>query len=235
MGSPKLLKPWMCGARLANRPGEVCHAAKLKGEKRCKMHGGINLKGKANPSYKHGRFCNLGSEFTRRLTEAVADPDLFESRQELGMLTVREADIAARVQVGDTPEWRASLRAAVRGFTKASAENDEDGMKRHLGDLLRLGEQGASLDDGWETLITLIERRAALAQRETKRMIDTHAVFTVDQVGYMLSVIADSVKRYVQDPGIIQQITREFDATFNSGPVAPNVNGSGLATYQKPG
>jgi len=234
MGDPNKLMPWMCGARLANRPGQVCHAAKLRGEKRCKMHGGRPRRGKDHPGYKHGRFCDLGSQVASRLAVVNNDPDLFESREELAMLTLREQDIAKRVQVGDTPEWRDAIRAACRGFTKASAKNDEDGMKEHLGNLLRLGEQGASLDDGWETLISVMERRAALAQKETKRMIDTHAVFTVDQVGYMLSVIADSVKRYVQDPVIIQQITRDFDATFNSGSVPATGYGGGLVGRPKP-
>ncbi|MBL8828193.1 MAG: hypothetical protein JNM18_14530 [Planctomycetaceae bacterium] len=159
----------------------------------------------------------MNAEVASILASLLADPELLDSREELALMTIRTQELCARLSRDDSAEWRKSLKDAANEYSRALAGNDADGAKEHLGTLLKLAEAGAAIDEGWELLISTIERRAALAQKESKRMIDIRAVFTVDQVGYMLSVIADSVKRYVADPVIIQRITQEFDAAFSGG------------------
>jgi hypothetical protein len=44
-----------CGAKIANRPGEVCQELPVPGRRRCGRHGGLTPTGRASPHYRHGR------------------------------------------------------------------------------------------------------------------------------------------------------------------------------------
>ena len=43
-----------CGAR--TRSGEPCRNARMRGRRRCRMHGGRSLRGFAHPSIRHGLY-----------------------------------------------------------------------------------------------------------------------------------------------------------------------------------
>jgi hypothetical protein len=61
----------LCGAR--NRQGEPCRAPAMKGKKRCRLHGGKSLSGKAHGRYKHGHWTKESIEERRRFSELLKE------------------------------------------------------------------------------------------------------------------------------------------------------------------
>jgi hypothetical protein len=48
----------ICGSK--TRTGSLCQKPPLEGKKRCRLHGGMSLSGKAHPNYRHGN-CSIES------------------------------------------------------------------------------------------------------------------------------------------------------------------------------
>lgn len=72
----------ICGAK--NRSGLPCQKYPVQGGKRCQLHGGKSLSGKAHPNYKHGG-CTLEVRAQTRETSALLK-ELKLMAQGLGML-----------------------------------------------------------------------------------------------------------------------------------------------------
>jgi len=212
----------MCGAK-GRRSGLPCRRPKAKGRSRCPLHGGKSLVGVDNPAYKHGRFSKvLHKNLLNVYEESRNDPELLDCREEVAVVTAVMVQTCERAAVGDFNALWDEMRTCVKGYMGEArkAEASQVILTGFLDRLFNLVLTGQSVARANEELVRLAEKRTAIAARESRRQVEMAALFTVEQVAHILAVLSDAMKRHVQDPSAIQQITNEFDAAF-SGTVVP--------------
>ena len=147
-----------CGAKLKGGEGHCARPASA-GMSRCRLHGGAP--GSGRPPI-HGRY----SELTRVLGavwEAVnTDTNLKDLSADLALCLARERELLARLEDGDTPDFRTTATAFLAAIRTAGADGDGDGMRAALAGLERHLTDGADRDGAWEEILSLSERKAKL-------------------------------------------------------------------------
>ena len=71
-------RAWICGAKTRSSTGEPCQNYPMANG-RCRMHGGLSLKGEASPRYKHGRYCQKGTKAERIMARLLKDAESHQS------------------------------------------------------------------------------------------------------------------------------------------------------------
>ena len=67
-------------------------------------------------------------------------------------------------------------------------------------------------------------QKAKLAMQESRRLIALEQTLTVEEVILLATALGDIIRRNVQDPDILREISREWRAIFNLGPNRPAIS-----------
>jgi hypothetical protein len=86
----KTEQPKICGAQLRKKPGSTCQKRPVKGKRRCRLHGGLSLKGVEHKNYTHGRYSKyLPTDLRGRFDESLHDPDLKSHEPDIRLIDTR--------------------------------------------------------------------------------------------------------------------------------------------------
>lgn len=156
----------LCGAKNKKRDGTCKNSPMENG--RCRMHGGLSLRGAASKTFVHGRrskyLAHLGDyESTHADPEALMDL----THQLTGMELVLERK-AERAKDMDVPEFRKEARAKFKDLRAAMLEGDVGEISAKLNALGRIIQDGVNADKAEEVLIRMMERMAYRAEQAWK-------------------------------------------------------------------
>lgn len=149
-----------CTAK-SKQSGVRCRGAAMPGSSKCKMHGGTNPGGRV----KHGRYSKVLKRWREDFERLLNDEGLLDTRHDLAMMDVTIEDLIARVQDGDSPDWRAQVRDAYDQLQAAIRSRKQDRVAKAMKALGTLVEGGASQDAMAREVISSVDRRAARAQK----------------------------------------------------------------------
>ncbi len=188
----------LCGAQLRKKPGRYCEKLPVPGRRRCRLHGGAQVRGPARHNYKHGRYAQfLGSStLGEAYRESVKDAQLGDLRESVAMLDAIVKRTAARTTDLDTPDFRARA-VELHGEVRASLASKDFAVAavklEELGALLR---RGVEEDEAFEKLTSAIDVYARRAEGAWKvELAKGNAIAAADLVTVMHR-IADSVARH---------------------------------------
>lgn len=149
----------LCGAK--TRSGKPCPMPPVKGRTRCRMHGGKTPVGADHPSFIHGRRSKywkglsgpLKAAHARVKAEGAAVLSLYEG---VATMDERLAELSARIEEGDSPEWRTKVRDAwiIARHGDASAIRELDALI----------ERGTARDSAWEEMFERLGQRGKRAE-----------------------------------------------------------------------
>lgn len=181
------------------------------GSGRCHLHGGKSLRGIAHPNWKTGRYSKwLGDKVLDKYLEAINDPELLSTRDEMAVLRARAMQILDEIDVGDSKLiWR-NLRKAFRAFEKAYAANDEDRVNEHLLEVRRLVYAGGQDWEKWAELQAIFENIRRLAETERKRLVEMQQMITSERAYNFVTRLAEIVRAHVDDPKALNAISDDF-------------------------
>src|SRR5690606_35293513 len=104
-----------CGAK--TRAGTPCRQHPVPGRERCRVHGGLTLRGADHPNHKTGRWSkDLPTRLAARYHEALKDAKLLELRDELAIIDARLSDQLATLDTGEAGAIWADLAKARKEF-----------------------------------------------------------------------------------------------------------------------
>lgn len=63
-----------CGAK-TKKDGSPCRRSPVKGSNRCKLHGGLSLKGTDSPTYKHGLYSKYAGDSLKQVISELDNVD----------------------------------------------------------------------------------------------------------------------------------------------------------------
>lgn len=94
-----------CGAQLRGTdPPRYCCKHPVRGERRCRLHGGITRRGADSPAFRHGRFSRFLPERLDERLDAVLDQEFESMRDHIALLDARIAELLESLSDADVDE-----------------------------------------------------------------------------------------------------------------------------------
>jgi hypothetical protein len=218
-GSPQERKGRRCGAQLRGRPGTFCKRTPSPGSNRCRLHGGSSPIGPASATYKHGLYSKLLPRgASKRFARVMKDPELLNAAEEVGLLKMRIGELLFRLQTGETGTLWGDLQAAHAELTAAIRAGDSalfDASLRRLGEVIK---NGGAVEETWEELYALIDKKTWVAAREWKRRVDMAQVITLERAIALVTAVMHSVTRHVPDVAARTRISADIKGIMLAGP-----------------
>lgn len=175
--------------------------------------------GVASPNFKHGRHSkHLPSRLAARYSEALADPQLLELRDEIALVGTRQTELLEQLDSGLTLErWRIAQMAYGELIT---AIQKRDGAGLQLAMIALEDALGVHVTNDavvWEEVIVLSEHRRRLVESEHKRMVNMQQMITSEQAMALLGRVTESIRKHVSDPSILAAVASDLRAIVNAG------------------
>ena len=194
----------------SKRTGKRCGAWAVPGRDVCHWHGGKSPRGLAHPSTKHGRFSkDLPTRLAADYQAALKDPELVALREELALVTAREADLLKRVDSGEAGAHWTGMQKALGDFRRAQQRQDTMGAAEALRQMERLTDLGIQDYKAWSELLGAIESRRRLAETERRRLEAMQQTITSERAMLLVAALVDAVRRHVTDKAVLDAVGRE--------------------------
>ena len=192
------------------RAGTPCRRAPMPNG-RCSKHGGKSLAGIASPRFTTGRWSAvLPTRLVARYQAAQADPELLALREEVCLLDARLADVLARVDTGESGHlWRA-LQTHSDALEVARHRKDTPSIADALTALQATIQRGATDAAAWDAVLSLVEQRRKLVERERRRLVDLQQTITVERALVLVGAIAGIIKAHVKDRATLAAISADL-------------------------
>lgn len=210
--------PTRCGAKLRNSdPPRYCTQWKVKGNARCRIHGGTSPRGLANPSFRTGvHSLYMPTRLRPSYEAALGDPDLLSLRREIAAHRAAADDLRRRMEEGDGASG--SLQSAWRDFRSAHRAGNPDRLADALTRLdAAISQQGAQ-DGIRKELRAETDLVAKLTRAENDRMEQLHQMVSREQaLGYMRGLavaVKEAVEANVNEPSVRSLVLRAVSARF---------------------
>ena len=219
-----------CGA-FCRTTGRPCPSAPVAGAERCRMHNGKAPCGPAASGWIDGRSGGklMPSRLRERYENHLLDPDLLGSRKMVAILDARLDEQCERLHDVEGGQLLRDIREAWAGFeaanaaaSEARADGDEKGLAKAAADLRSFGQQlkeriakGASQEEQWEEIKDTITHRNASARQEWQRMIELHAMVTVEQAMALFALVVAKIQAHVTDADTLKALTSDLAAVIN--------------------
>src|SRR5262249_13022945 len=162
-----------CTAR-SKTSGQQCKNPAVLPTDKCRIHGGLSLRGVAHPQYKNGAHSKyLPRHLRRDYQRAIKDPELLSLRNQVALLAAREMELAKELSKTEAPPWEQAVDRLVDVENAVTTGDPEVTWETlaSLAHLLRTGaDQGAKYAAVWTELREVIQERAKLTVAEQKRL-----------------------------------------------------------------
>lgn len=206
-----------CTAK-AKSTQQRCNAPAVKGSDKCKVHGGLSLRGPASLSWKHGRSSRYAALLPERMREAYqraeSDSERLNMLAEISLVDARLADLMKRVDAGSANEMVNELVDGVRQVAAAMRKRQwVDAMEVML-ELEKSVVAPEQDQAAWMEIWTLVDRRSRLVDAEQKRMVNLRQYVSSTDVRMLLMKVVDIVQRHVAEPRAISAILEDLRAFF---------------------
>lgn len=226
--------PGQCEARCGKKVNpdgtpRRCRLRKMNGLWVCQKHGGKSLKGTASPSFVHGMYSTkMPKHLVDAFHQAMDDPDLLSLRADLAVSHVRVAELIGRLETGEHADLWKQLRKTHKELHALLKDDSPDlpsiiPLSERLGAII---EKGVEVEKTWELLAEAIERKANIAQKEHKRLVDMQQMMTKEAAAMIFAAYGDVVRRNVTDRTILAKIAVEWDKLI--GPARPVITMEGV-------
>jgi hypothetical protein len=105
----------LCGAK-SKRTGRPCRNAGLAPSNRCRLHGGLSLRGTQSPSFKHGLYSKFVPKNLRAVYDQVVnDKELYSMREEIAVLKSQEVELMKQLD----ELWGTKNKDGLKKLTRA--------------------------------------------------------------------------------------------------------------------
>lgn len=161
-----------------------------------------------------------------RYAAAINDPTLLSIRTEVALATVREGELAGRLEgEGGVAVWRelkeraASFQDSQRAMARAKQAGDESALKQAMEEsqeaikaILKTIERGNDYESTWSDLMEQARETANLKAMEHSRLKDMRQVMTVEEAMSFAGALITAVSQTVSDRKQCEAIARKFQS-----------------------
>ncbi len=205
----------VCGARRRN--GTYCMGSPVRGANRCRIHGGLSLKGAAHGRFKDGKYTrDLPSRLSERYMKAVNDEKLLELRDDIALIEARIGDLITRVDTGESGAIWKAVKKSYAALRLAAQTNNQAAFAENLSEMGKLINRGFDDYLAWDEIFRAVANRRKLVETERKRLTELKQMMTAEQAMTMLSFVVATIRKHVSDPKILSAISQEINYYLNT-------------------
>ena len=194
----------------ARSTGMRCGNPAVRGSTKCRMHGGSSLAGIAHPQYRTGRYSkHLPAKLRANYEEAMRDEELLSSREEIALLSSRVAELAGRLQFGDSGNLWGDLREVFDELQAAMRGNKVERMTAclmRMGGIIKMGNDNEGM---WSEIRDTCETLNRVRASENKRQVELRQLIAAPQAIALMMAVVQIVQRNVSDARTLNNIQRE--------------------------
>jgi len=200
-----------CGAKKKN--GQLCQSPFTLENGRCKVHGGMSLRGEAHPNYKHGRTSRYAprDELGRLYERAKQDTDLRNLSDDLALVT---AFINERLETLDTMggiDFFKDIATTADKMRKAHANQDMDELYLLIAVLDGMANKGKDHLTQLDAIVKLIEQRRKLSDSQSKRENEERLYITTNQMMFILNSFIAVVFDHIHSARVKNEIYKAYE------------------------
>lgn len=195
----------ICGAKRRN--GEPCQG-KPMGNGRCRIHGGLSLKGMASPSWKHGKFSRYAPQPVAELAyDAINDPTLYDLTELVALYQARIQNALRAMDEGGAgaEAWQAAAQAWQR-FNQARQHKNAAAMFAAADDLDRLFTAAEHDIWLWKDIDVAAKNLKLLMESERKRRIEANTLIPVVKAQNIILQIVLAVRDEITDQSALNRV-----------------------------
>ncbi len=197
-----------CGANTKSGNGP-CKLAPVRGSKRCRLHGGLSLKGPAHPNWQGGiswerRRGHLPGRMLPAADEANRDSELASLRNEIIAADARIADLMMQADLGGGGKIFQDLVEKWREFKRAPY-NQRGPIEDEIDALLELGSTDNYV---WEEIRLQQDHKRKLVEGEQKRLLAMSAMIPAEKALAAFRAVLIVVGEVVEDRDDLAEISR---------------------------
>jgi hypothetical protein len=215
-----------CTAR-SKRSGAQCLRTASPGFSVCSMHGS-----KGGGPIKHGRYSKYAPvRMLGQIEESLANPELVSLRDTLAVMDAfivqRLPDLGGEepaklwgyvaTSIGEFPEVIERFRKATGPLADQEFKDAFEAIGRWYEVLARLVNNGLGHQRAESELRGLFQEQAQLAKQETRREALLQQGVTIKQIGVLVALIVDSLRRNVEDPDARRAIQGDLIRALGAG------------------
>ena len=167
--------------------------------------------------------------------KALSNPSIFALEPVLALYDLRMDELAARIDQGDTSDFRYRLKSLYEQYNDGVARGDDDKAERAFREMGELIKNGAEYDATWEKLLEKADRRSTRAEKAIELALKKEAVITERdfqlRLGKILDILIEELPRE-QTQIVITRIGREAMEDSGGGTLLEIGEGSGSAIRQ---
>jgi len=195
----------------SKRTGEQCKNGAVRGFSVCRFHGAGSKDKPGGRPIKHGRYSKfLPERLGPKYAEALADPQLLELRDEVGLIGTRIGELVERIDSGESAQRWKALQAAYTDLQDATRSGDKPAFVVAMASLGHAIEAGGQDYQTWREIVGLAEARRKLAESERKRQVEMQQMISSERAMILLAAITDVVRRNVSDPSTLAAISADL-------------------------
>lgn len=221
----------ICGAK--TRSGKPCRKAPMANG-RCRLHGGLSLKGPDSPTWKHGRRSkyNLPDKLQKAYEAALDDPELASMKHELAALDAMLVEMSSNLQSVDRDLLK-KLSAGQKAIDAAVKQEDGAAFTAACQSQHQLIADAAGKLQAVFDVANLMEKRSRIASREHRRMVQLDAMVRFDDFILRLGMMMEAVRDHVRDTTAIAAIATTWQRIL--GPLPRGITESPAAVHDRGG
>ncbi len=201
----------ICGAKTHSGRYNICTVAPRKGRNRCRRHGGSTPRGMASPKWKTGTYSkDLPSRLATRYEEALSDPELLATRDDIAIITTRVSDLLKKLDTGESEKRWELLKDTYTDLIQHMRVNEWGEVAEDLKTMSNIINSANSDFEIWHEISGAIMIRKNLAESERKRLIEMKQIITTEQAMALMAFIVATVRKNISDPMVLSAITTEI-------------------------
>jgi hypothetical protein len=173
----------ICGYGGNGVEGKACQRPATSRNGRCQRHAAFySPKAPASVALRaayEDRWNVAGTEFEKHFKRALADETILDPIQDLALMDASIGQALEKSKEFDSPEWRASVKAAFDRLKKANSSADPAAFGRAMSDLQELIERGATQAELISLVFDMVDRRSERLRRIRETEVKIATVVTM--------------------------------------------------------
>lgn len=193
----------ICGAKLRNRPGEICHCNPLKGRNRCKLHGGNRVRGPEAPAYRHGKYSHcVPQQLEVNYQAMLKDPEILSLKEDIALQRAHMLHALQQIDFKEVGVHFQQLGKHMKTLKTAIRQGKVADLNAAIASIESILEDEGRNRDLWADVQANEELIRKLVETEHRRMVDNQYMMTVEQGMGLVAGLASIVRRHITDETI---------------------------------
>jgi len=167
---------------------------------RCKLHGGMTLRGSDHPRATHLRYSKYAPDKIIEKYEAMMnDPKMLNMREEIALVRARLSELLEGTKEERSDALWDQLNDEMGKMRRARGRGDIAGLTTAVTNIERVIERGFNAREAWAEIGDQMDRLSRIVTLERRHIVAMKYLMTVEDVGVLFTQITQIIQVNMRD------------------------------------